>query len=320
MARRWYQNVSIGGLTFEDERRAESKFWNEGKWRNFIEPLLPEGRGTFVELGCNAGLFLKMATDAGFRDVIGVEARGQIMRQAERFRQHVGGDYRLLQRCVGGDFSAGELPVSDVILMANVHYYWSVPVFADLVDRLKSRTAYCILVSARARNREGKAVHWLDGVRGYFCDWVELETIAELDETGDPAPRQQMYGVCFKGNLEAYAVTDACDRWHAENTSRRKDLAIFPALAEFFGKVLAGEVFDFDETLLYQYWREKRPDKPPEWIRKTLAYKKWLAEDIQQNGMKEPLYYDAKGKLLDGIHRLVIAKLLDHKHVLVRRL
>jgi hypothetical protein len=242
------------------------------------------------------------------------------MKQAERFREHIGGTYKLLQRCVGRDFELDELPLADVTLLANVHYYFPVGVFANLVDRLKSRSLYCLLVSARARNRIGNAVHWIDGVRGYFQDWQEMGAITELDEMDDPAPRQQMYGVLFKGNLDAYNVGEACDRWHAENTSRHKDVTIFPALEEFFGKVLAGEIFDAGETLLYRYWQKKRPDRPPEWIRDTLTYKKWLAQDIQRNGIKEPLYYDRKGKLLDGIHRLVIARELGHKHILIRRL
>ena len=124
MARRWYQNLAVEGVTFEDTNRKDSKFWNEGKWRNFIEPLLPQDRQTFVEIGCNAGLFLKMATDAGFQDVIGIEANRQIMDQAKRYRERIGGTYQLLHQCVGKDFVLDELPLADVTLLSNVHYYF----------------------------------------------------------------------------------------------------------------------------------------------------------------------------------------------------
>lgn len=318
--RRWYQNVEIEGLAFEDPNRKGSKFWNEGKWHNFIEPLLPKDRRTFVEIGCNAGLYLKMAVEAGFKNVIGVEANPQIMAQATCFRDYSNGTWKLLQQRVGEDFVLDYLPLADVTLLANVHYYFPVGVFSNLVDRLKSRTLYCVLVSGKAPRRLGNAVHWIDAVRGYFRDWIEVGSIEGLEKKGDPAQRKQMYGISFRGNLDVCDVKKACDRWYEKNSSRHKDLTIFPALEEFFRKVLADEIFNSKETLLYQYWTERSPHASPGWILEKLAYKKHLAEDIQANGMKEPLYYDQKGKLLDGIHRLVIAKELGYEHVLIRRL
>ena len=75
MTVKWYQNVEgVDGAVFKDPRRANSIFWGEGKWKNFILPLLPLERRTFVEIGCSAGLFLKLAMDAGFTNVIGIDA------------------------------------------------------------------------------------------------------------------------------------------------------------------------------------------------------------------------------------------------------
>lgn len=324
MTRKWYQNVEMGGtkITFEDPGRKGSRFWNGGKWNNFIEPLLPKDRRTFVEIGCNAGLFLKMATDAGFENVIGIEAKGQIMAQAERFREYSGGTYKLIKQHVGTNFTLDQLPLADVVLLANVHYYFSVPVFSKLVDGLKNRTLYCLVVAGRARKLSGNAVYDLSSVRGYFRDWREMKVIEGLEEKGDPAPRVGMYGVSFKGNLDVWDVESTFSMWR-RGTARGKwydHSALEPALQEFFGMVLAGEVFNVEETLYYRYWTEKNPRRSREWIREKLIYKKGLAEDIQANGMKEPLFYDQKGKLLDGIHRLAIAKELGYKHILVRRL
>jgi len=299
-ARRWYQNIEIEGLevTYEDPKRKDSKFWNEGKWRNFIEPLLPPERETFIEIGCNAGLFLKLATDAGFKRVIGIEANSQIK-----------------------TLVLDELPLADVVLLANTHYYLTIPMLARLVDGLRNRALYCIVVSALARRRSGNALYDLRSARGYFSDWREMKVIEGLDEEGDPAPRVRMYGVLFKGNLDALDVESTWGLWEkaVSGAHRHKRAALPAALEQFFGKVLAGEDFDVEDTLLYDYWATRAPKKGTEWRRGFLEYKRRLAEDIRDNGMREPVYYDRKGELLDGGHRLVIAKELGYKHVLVRR-
>jgi len=99
MGRKWYQNIEIDGvdIQYEDPKRKDSKFWGEGKWNNFIKPLLPKGR-TFIEIGCSAGLFLKMATDAGFKDVIGIDASPERMEQAELFKKSNKYNYRLIRQ------------------------------------------------------------------------------------------------------------------------------------------------------------------------------------------------------------------------------
>jgi SAM-dependent methyltransferase len=322
--RRWYQNIEIEGqtITYESAERSRSKFWNEGKWENFIQPLLPRQRQTFLELGCNAGLFLKLAEDIGFKRITGVEARPPIMDQAECFKEQNGGSYKLLRQRVGADFDLAALPLSDVVLMANMHYYLSVPILSQLVDDLKNRCLYCIVVSAKARRRAGKAFHNMYSVRGYFRDWQEMEVIENVDMAGDPAPRKEMFGLLFKGNLDAWSVDALMRHWQAGvlNAREHKRYALPPALIEFFEKVLSGADFDFKETLLFDYWTQRRPQVAPEWILRQLTYKKKLAEDIRANGMKTPIFYDRSRKLLDGIHRLVIANLLGYEHVLVRRL
>ena len=320
MTRRWYQTIEIPGLdvVYEGIERKESKFWNEGKWDNFIKPLLPKERQTFLEIGCNAGLFLKMATDVGFQDVVGVEGNRQIMEQAQHFKKDNGYEYKLVHQRVGVDFNIDDLRLSDVVLMSNAHYYFGVPAFARLVDDLKNRCLYCIIVSARAKRRQGNAFWDLNAIRGYLRDWEEVEIIEGLDATNDISPRPQMYGILFKGNLSTIDVDGIYDAWEiASRKPAHRSYGLPPALEEFFGKVLAGETIEYEETLLYKYWREREPKKSVGRCRKRLAYKEALAKDIQENGMKTPIYYIEKnGQLRDGLHRLCLAKLLGHKYVL----
>jgi hypothetical protein len=66
-----YQYVG-GKMSPRDKQEANSKFWNQGKWTNFILPFLPKNcqELSLVDLGCNAGLFLKLAEDKGFDKII----------------------------------------------------------------------------------------------------------------------------------------------------------------------------------------------------------------------------------------------------------
>lgn len=325
--RRWYQNIDVGDseIVYEGIDRKESKFWNEGKWNNFIKPLLPKDGRTFIEIGCNAGLFLKMAIDTGFKDVIGIEASGRIMDQAKLFKKDNKYNYKLIQQTVGKDFEIDKLPIADVVLFSNVHYYFPVGVFSNLVDRIKNRTTYCIVVGARAKRRKGNAVYDIDapGTRGYFKDWEEIEAIGSWDEgvwkgieeKGDLAPREKMYGILFKGGLSTVNVDNLIEKIKCS-----KENSLIPALEEFFEKVFNNEKFDYKKTLFYQFWRDREPEQSSEWIYKILDYKKSLAEDIQANGMKEPIYLGHTGGILDGIHRLFIAKALGYEHIIVKKI
>lgn len=320
--RKWYQNMPIEGAVYEDPKRKNSKFWNEGKWETFVKPLLPEERQTFVEIGCNAGLFLKMACDVGFERVAGIEASGRVMRQAETYRESVGGTYQLLLQQVGGGFDPYKMSLADVVLLANTHYYFAVSDFDRLVNDLRNRTLYCIIVSSRGKRRGGKAFYDLHSVRGYFRDWTEIGIVEGISTDGDPAPREGMYGVLFKGNLHSQDVETAYDHWRSDclRSAKFHFSALPPALEEFFAKVFSGEDFDFEDTLLYRYWRKRDSNYPPETALKKLAQKKELAEDVWVNGIRDPIYFDHRGNLIDGLHRLCIARELGYEHVLVRRL
>ena len=104
MAIKWYQNVDgVDGAVFKDSRRTASKFWGSGKWNNFIEPLLPPERRTFVEIGCNAGLFLKLATDAGFTNVTGIDADRDRFDQAHQYKHHNVYSNKLIHQKVDDD-------------------------------------------------------------------------------------------------------------------------------------------------------------------------------------------------------------------------
>jgi SAM-dependent methyltransferase len=319
---RWYQNVPVPGAVYEGTERKESRFWNEGKWDNFIQPLLPVERRTFIDIGCNAGLMLKLAREAGFQRVIGIEGSRRAMKQAEQYRESVGGDWSLVLQVAGGGLDLKQLPLADVVLLSNMHYYIPVPDFARLVDTLRHNTLYCIVVSARVKRRGGNALYDLYSVRAYFRDWMETGVVEGVPEEGDPAPRRGMYGVSFKGGLHSQNVGSLYGWWRGECLRSKKFHfnALPAALEEFFSRVLSGEHFAYENTLLYEYWRTREPNRPPESALRRLVQKRELAENVRDNGIREPVFFDYRGNLIDGLHKLCIAKQLGYKRILVRRL
>ena len=126
-----YQNIPLDGVEWQNSNRVNSKFWNEGKWDNFIAPLLPDDctDQTFVEMGCNAGLFLKLAEDRGYRHMVGVEKDKTPVSEGLRYRDEIGYHYKIIKRTLGGkfgdhgDFDIDELPIADVTVMSTFHYY-----------------------------------------------------------------------------------------------------------------------------------------------------------------------------------------------------
>ena len=196
------QNIEIDGveLGLKPERK-HSRFYNKGKWDNFILPILPRDCSTFVEIGCNAGVFLAEAKRRGFRDVIGVEKSLVNCSYARKYRDSLRLDYKILNRAVGRDFDFDALPVADVTLLSNTHYYLRIDEWLAFLDRLQYKTRYCLVVS----RHDKKDKHWmasgaLADVRHYFRGWEEVGGIDDVSQEGDPSPRP-LWSMLFKSGL-----------------------------------------------------------------------------------------------------------------------
>jgi hypothetical protein len=318
-----HQNVMIDGkyLPEEYKNRRDSNFFNEGKWQNFIEPLLPTDRledRTFVEIGCNAGIYLRMAKEYGFRNVWGVEKDIDTVVAAQQYREFLGMDYHLLHRDVGLSFSWNELPVADVVLLANVHYYIHMSDFMPFIDRMRFKTIYCIVVSRQMRDKKhGYPMPEIEPIRAMFKDW-ELERILTTSSNmldGDPHPRR-MHSLLFKSDLRRQPISDYTTRTQK-----------YIKQQEYIDMVNAGQPLTFEGTENWRYWKKrKQEDKSPnskyrwtdEQIKQHLKRRYDLVKSLMERGMREPTLAFPDRANIDGGNRAQILKLLGYGSLIVR--
>lgn len=320
---RLYQNIPLEGVSWQNANRVESKFWNEGKWDNFISPLLSDDCSdhTFVEMGCNAGLFLKLAEDRGYRNIVGVEKDRTPVNEGLRYRASIGYNYKIIKRTLGGkfgedgDFDIDELPLADVTVMSTFHYYIGINAWIKYLDRLKSKSVYCLLVSRpRMKRLHWKAYSSLEALQGYFGGWEQAIFIDGVSQDGDPSPRN-LFSVLFKSPvLERIPIDDIHIRESEDDSMylAMKDLALIVSGDKHVNRF---------ETEYYKKWVERKKGR---WKQKTIdnfvSNKFELMMSIKENGQKEPLIINSDGKLSDGGHRLVILKALGYKSAVVRRI
>jgi len=318
---KYHQNVSIDGVDQPAEytNRKHSHFFNEGKWRWFIEPLLPDDPQdrTFVEIGCNAGLFLKLATEYGFRDVVGVEADAENCAMAERYRDAHGLNYRILHRTVGRDFTWDELPVADVVLLANVHYYIHMGDFLPFLDRLLYKTIDCIVVSRWMRDKKhGHPLPDIDGIRHMFRDW-EMVRILQTSKNllrDDPHPRR-VHSLLFRSRLQRQPIDDHTTSWWH-----------YPKHQELIDIVQSGRDIQLEDTENWRYWvQRKQTDKAKaedRWtddeVRAHVQARLDFTRDMLENGMKEPILVRPDRIGLDGGNRAAVLKCLGYDSLIVR--
>lgn len=211
-----YQNVIVDGKTYGKRERSTSRFFNEGKWHNFIEPLLPKdcSEMTFIDFGCNYGIFLKMAKERGFENVLGVESNKTVCDVAEKY---LGPNSNIICTQVDGDIVRNnficDLPATDYILLANFHYHVYTSVLIHFLNLMRRKTRYAIVVSVEdARSKLYSAKSDIASVRRYFRLWDEVQLINNVPEEGDLTPRK-MYSILFKTEIDRIPISDVTSKF-----------------------------------------------------------------------------------------------------------
>jgi len=305
-----YQNIP--GVTPQNENRLNSKYWNQGKWDNFVAPHLPDDPTdmTFVEMGCNAGWFLKCAEEYGFRNVVGVEKNTTPWKVGNRYRDSIGYNYTLLKRTLGGkfgesgNFDIDEIPVADYTLMSTFHYYVDINSWLKYLDRLKAKTRYVIIVS-RPKIRY---IHWrpyssLESLKTYFDGW-EMGKVVEVPvDKSDPSPRE-LFSVTFKSpTLERIPMNKISAGGYVFHEMRELARAKDPFETEFYRKWVGRKLGRWDEKTV-KYFVKLKFD---------------MMQDVIANGLTDPIIVHRNNKLADGGHRLAVLDILGYKSVIIRR-
>jgi len=299
-----YQYVPDGKSTSRKNRREKnSKFWNEGKFNNFVVPCLPEDPTdmAFADMGCNMGLFLKLAKDYGFRNAVGIEQHQGAFERGVSWRDSNGYDYRMINATIQA--MTDNLPLADVTLLSNVHYYLKVAQWVRYVDMIRSRTRYLIIINILpSRNRS----HWLvvKNIERYFSEWKFVKKI-RISTAGDLAPRN-IRGFLFESPMiKRVAIDD---------------------IADFKNKNILHDFYQGDEAGYrrhWQRWKWKKSNGKKRYydhrkVDRILQIKRRVLPSIKDEGQQLPILLNKNNEIRDGIHRISAMRVLGYKSILAR--
>lgn len=306
-------------MTERDVKEAHSKFWGIGKWNNFVLPFLPknpEPDSILIDIGCNAGLFLKLAEDIGF-DAIGVDSSKEAIERGLKWRDKNGGKYKILDYDLNNCIET--LPVADYMVFANSHYYLTVNDWLNFVDIMQTKTRYVIIVTDEKHhlNRCWASAD-VEDIRSVFKNWDEVGHIGVLSQD-DPSPRK-LQSLCFKSRfVEKVSMSDLDASNHVQDA--------------FWQDIDNGK--SYQETRYYRIlvkyrknWEAGRLDK---WMQDRIDNYK----SIKENGLQTPLIVEREKtprhnkegvelnpafRILDGNHRFSGLLNLGYKNVFVRKI
>jgi len=297
-----YQRLEGTTLTERDKQEEGSPFWNEGKWDNFVKPLItedPQGL-TLVDMGCNAGLHLKCAEDMGFK-AIGVDSNEGAVQRGIEWRDKNGFKYQFIKKRM--EEAIDELPIVDYTVFINAHYYMTVNDFLDYLDKLQYKTRYMIIVTDQKNhiNRCWASANE-DTLRSYFRNWQEVGFIPEKPLVGENARR--LKSLCFKSPWLDTAPIDSLD-----SSNHVQD--------EFYKQLDEGKEYHATKYwwIMERYRKKWSKERLEKWFEERIR----VYEDIKKNGLKVPIIVDKDDKILDGNHRYAMLRTLGFKNIFIRK-
>ena len=298
-----YQYLEDGVKTNLSDKQVNSKFWGKGKWDNYVVPHFNgDVKGlTYVDMGTNAGLFLKYAEDMGFGRVVGVELNPEAVERGLGYQAKVGGKYSL--RCGKMQDLIDAMPVADYMSFINSHYYLLVQEWLDLLDILLKKARYVIITAIRKKEYFCMASGYKRNIFRYFKNWELVSHVPQLPMEGDPCPRS-LASYCFKNPcLERVEVSKLLRGNHVQGMYYSElDQGVHPL-----------------QTRYFKMFCKKHRRKPREDLEKWMYDKVRMYWDVKKFGVKEPIIVNKHYKILDGNHRKEILEYLGYKTTIVRK-
>ena len=296
-----YQYLEGTEMTSRDKEELGSDFWNEGKFNNYVKPhlkLAPEQ--SFVDMGCNAGLHLKMAEELGF-GALGVDSDKEAVERGCKWRDEHGFNYQIVQAKLNEIVE--QLPVVDYTVFINAHYYLTVNEFLEYLDKSRRKTRYCIIVTDE-KNHMNRCWASADEkvIRSYFREWEEVGYIGEKELKGQHA--RKLTSLCFKSPW-----VDKIDLDKLDSSNHVQD--------DFCKELDEGK--DYTDTkyfkIIKKYRKKWSEERLHNWFQKRID--NYL--NIRESGLRTPIIIDQDDKILDGNHRFAAIRNLGFKQIYVEK-
>ena len=209
-----------------------------------------------------------------------------------------------------GNMQDAELPLADYVVFANSHYYLNISDFVLLLDRLRNRTRFCLVVSGDKKTYPHIASSKAKDIRRYFNDWKEIDGISQIDPIGDPAPRKLWTLVFQSPTLKRVSMRGLdCGNYVQSSFYQQLDEGVDYRKTKYFGIIKNYRLNKNSESL--SVWTEDE-------LHIFFKGKIDLYKSVKESGLQNPIIINHTGKILDGNHRYMIMKHLGHTTILVR--
>jgi len=304
-----YQRIVGEPMTLRDKQERNSKYWNKGKWDNFVVPFLKGDltEQTFIDVGCNLGLFLRLAKEKRFEKVIGIEPDKETHDKAILLRDKKHYEYNIIN--YKAEDCIDLVPLADVTLLANSHYYIGINDWQKYVDKLQYKTCYCIIATAEKKPNLQYAPSDIAGIRKSFKNWQEVGVI-DIPKDDTPHARH-LTSICFRSKSIKRVPIDDLD--NGNNQQR-----------DFLKQLDDGvNLFKTNYYIRLKDYRKRTTSKQEVWtdgeLNKYMKDRVKLYYDIKMFGIKKPIEVRSKDlRIVDGNHRHDIMRHLGYSSIIVK--
>lgn len=292
---KWYQNAIINGVAVPARRRYDT---SQHRWDTLIKPILPENgdHRLFLELGCNAGFYLRKASELGYQ-TLGVEKSDTFYKQAQYWER----EEPIGVRIEHADINDYDIPVNYITLIAQVHYWLTPDELDRLMEKLWAKSLHVLVVSRHTKASVHKSDPRREAVMDFFKDWTFLMSCLN----------DKHYGLLFKNpTLREYETHNLYINQPFMRSQKFKD-----AFEAYIDLVLTKKRFNYGNT---DYWRYMRWRGFTQKLSRAQTHYRMI-KSVKRIGLTDPLIIGDHGILTDGNHRLMIAERMGIKRIICRK-